>query len=207
MNQRHPHSRSAPVVAIVLFLGALAGLSPCGEAAPETPAAAQQPGAQARPLYRVGVGDRLDIYVVEENTHTECLVRPDGRITFPLVGDVEAEGQTPPDLAARIRAGLEPYQKQPTVTVAVREINSYRVYVLGNVNTQGMIQSPAPLRVLQALATAGGLNQFAKKELVVIRNRKGAPPMRIPIAYTKIVSGENPESNIQLEAGDVVVVE
>jgi polysaccharide export outer membrane protein len=190
-----------------LLFCAFPALAAGAAAPPESPAPAGAAAVQARPLYRIGVGDRLDIYVVEDNTHADCLVRPDGRITFPLVGDVEAEGQTPPDLAARIREGLEPYQKQPTVTVAVREINSYRIYVLGNVNTQGMIQSPAPLRILQALAIAGGFNQFAKKELVVLRDRKGAPPMRIPVNYSRIVSGETPESNVRLEAGDVVVVQ
>jgi polysaccharide export outer membrane protein len=134
-------------------------------------------------------------------------VRPDGRITMALVGDVVAEGLTPPELAARIRKALEPFQKEPTVTVAVQKINSYRVYVLGAVNSQGMIQSSTPLRLLQALAVAGGLNEFAKKTVVVLRDRKGEPPLRMTMNYNKIVSGDQPEMNIRLEPGDMVVAE
>ena len=166
------------------------------------------PGAfQGRPLYEIGIGDKLDVFVVEDGVHTECVVRPDGRITLPLVGDLQAEGVTPPDLALRIKEGLTPYQKDPTVTVAVLEINSYRVYVLGAVNNQMMIQSTTPLRLLQALAMAGGLNEFAKKSIVVLRERRGAPPLRLLVNYGRIVDGDQPETNIRLEAGDTLVAE
>jgi polysaccharide export outer membrane protein len=171
------------------------------------PAAQVLTGAEAQPLYHVGLGDRLDVFFLEENTHTECLVRPDGRITLPLVGDVDAEGQTPPELAARIRKAMEPFAKEPTVTVTVREINSYRVYVLGNVRNQMMVQSTTPLRVLQALAIAGGLNEFADKNLVVIRERKSGPPLRIAVNYNRIIKGEQPDMDVRLEAGDVLVAQ
>lgn len=175
-------------------------------AAAETPPAAT-PTSDSRPLYRIGLGDQLDVFIIEDNTHTDCLVRPDGRITISLVGDLDAEGLTPPELAQKIKLALAPYQKDPTVTVAVRQMNSYRIYVTGNVTTSMMIQSPAPLRVLQALAMAGGLTPFAKKTMVVVRDRRGMPPLRIPVSYTKIVSGEAPEMNVRLEPGDVLVAE
>lgn len=168
---------------------------------------AQDQGAAGRPLFRIGVGDELDIFIFEDNSRHEVVVRPDGRITIPLAGDIEAEGQTPTDLAARIRKALEPYQKNPTVTVSVRAINSYRIYVLGNVRTQTMVQSTSPLRVLQAIAMAGGLNEFANKNVVVIRERRGAAAQRIPVNYGKIIKGEALDLNIWLEAGDVVVAE
>ncbi len=200
--------RRAVVVVLMLVSCAVPVVFAESEAgpAPAPPTAAQQV-ADARPLYRIGVGDQLDVFVIEENSHTECLVRPDGRITLALAGDIEAEGLTPPELAQKIKKALEPYQKDPTVTVAVREINSYRIYVLNNVTTQMMIQSTAPLRVLQALAMAGGFNAYAKKTLVVVRDRKGAPPLRIPVNVPKIVSGDAPEMNVRLEAGDVLWAE
>ena len=178
-----------------------AAQAPAREPAPPTG------GSDSRPLYQIGIGDKLDVFIFEDGSHTTCVVRPDGRITLALVGDIEAEGVTPPELAARIRKALEPFQKDPTVTVAVEEINSYRVYVLGAVNTQQAIQSSVPLRLLQALAVAGGLNEFAKKTIVVMRERKGAPPLRMTMNYNKIVSGDQPEMNIRLEAGDMVVAE
>lgn len=160
-----------------------------------------------RPVFRIGVGDKLDIFVFEDGQHTKCLVRPDGRITMPLAGDIEAEGTTPVELAQRIKKALEPYQKDPTVTVAVEEINSYRVYVIGNVNNQMMVASTSPLRLLQALAMAGGLNEFANKNLVILREKKNAPALRIPVSYNKIVKGDALDLNIWLEAGDVLVAE
>ncbi len=188
----------ATLAALAVLPAALAAKDRVGDPAGAT---------DQRPLYRIGVGDRLDVFVFEDNQRTECVVRPDGRITMPLAGDIEAEGVTPTDLAAKIKKALEPFQKDPTVTVSVREINSYRVYLLGNVRNQQMVASISPLRLLQAIAMAGGLNDFANKNIIILRERKGAPSLRIPVNYTKIVKGEALDLNIWLESGDVVVAE
>ena len=181
---------------------ALAVVAAVGLASAADPAAPGKASGDARPGFKIGVGDRLDVFIFGEATPTECLVRPDGKITMPLAGDVQAEGATPTELAARIKSALEPFQKDPTITVAVREINSYRVYMLGNVRTQMAVASTAPLRLLQALAIAGGLNEFADKDLAVLRGGQ-----RIVLSYSKMVKGETPEANIWLETGDIVVAQ
>lgn len=198
-------TKGIPFYGALLALAiALAGTA--GDAAAAIPARTGEADA-GRPVFRIGVGDKLEVFVFEDNTHYQVLVRPDGRITIPLVGDIEAEGTTPPELAAKIKKALEPFQKDPTVTVSVQEINSYRVYVLGNVKNQQMVPSTSPLRLLQAIAMAGGLNEFANKDIVVLREKKGAPALRIPVNYNKIVKGDALDLNIWLETGDVVVAQ
>ncbi len=195
------HRKGALAISVAILLSTacvFAAVSKGAETAPTT---------ESRPLYRIGIGDRLDIYVFEDNSRTECVVRPDGRITMPLAGEIDAEGATPPELTARIKKALEPFQKDPTVTVSVRDINSYRVYVLGNVHTQGELTSSTPLRLLQAIAKAGGMNEFGGKAVRVIRERKNAPALIIPINYAKLLKGEATDLNIWLETGDVVVAE
>jgi polysaccharide biosynthesis/export protein len=205
MNERRLH-RSGAWIAVVLAVS-LAGTVAVPSFAAVQKSSDQPVAAETRPLYRIGIGDMLDVYIFEDNSHNECLVRPDGRITIPLGGEIDAEGTTAPDLTAKIKKALEPFQKDPTVTVTVRQINSYRVYVLGNVHTQGVVASNSPLRLLQAVAMAGGLNEFANKGVRVIRERKSAPGLIIPINYAKIVKGEALDMNIWLESGDVVVAE
>ena len=174
-----------------------------------TPTVAQS-GAPAppsqRPEYRIGVGDVLAIHVFEDQTNEVVLVRPDGRISLPLIGDVEAANLSPTQLAAQIARQLEPYQKAPTVTVAVREIHSYKVYVLGRVNQSQALESIYPLNLLQVLATVGGLNDYASGTVIVLRQGRSGP-QRMEIDYDRLVKNKTPELNIVLESGDVVVVE
>lgn len=180
-----------------------------GTVALAQPAPPAQPTSATSELFRIGVGDLLSVIVFEggdtSNHVEECLVRPDGRITIGLIGDLQADGLTPTELTARIKKDLEVFYKDPKVTVVVRQINSYRVFMIGEVRTPQVINSVAPLRVLQALAIAGGFTEFGKGPMLIIRERRGAPPVRIELDVRKIVSGEKPEMNILLEAGDVVV--
>jgi polysaccharide biosynthesis/export protein len=170
-------------------------------------AAAQTTGPVADdPVYRIGAGDVLDIHVYAEDAREECLVRPDGRITLPLIGDVDAAGATPPELAERIKQKYLTFQSEPNVTVAVREIHSYRVYVLGEVAGSQMIESNTPLRLLEVIAIAGGFNEWAKKKLVVLRGQDESA-QRFEIDYDELVEGKASSSrNLLLEAGDTVVV-
>ena len=188
--------------AVLLVAGLLCAPVPAAFAA-DLPAT----GNEGRPAFTIGLGDVLEIFILEEATRTEALVRPDGRITMPLAGDIEAEGLAPVELAARIKKALEPFQKDPTVTVTVRQINSYRIYLYGNVRNQMMIPSGTPLRLLQALAMGGGLNEFASGNVVVIRERRNGPALRIPINMKKITKGEALDLNIWLQAGDTVLAE
>ncbi len=169
-------------------------------------AAAPTPVGSTRAEYRIGFGDELSVFVFGEEREHEVVVRPDGRITLPLVGDIDAEGMPPTLLAKSIASKLEPFQKEPVVTVAVRGIRSYRLYMLGRLGTQGMIESPTPLRLLQALAMAGGLNDFANKKILVMRESSESPK-RIAIDYDDIIKGKAPEQNIVLMSGDIVVAE
>lgn len=200
-----PLTRRSLVVARSLALVALLGVAAptaLGQAASAAPA----PATPARAEYKIGFGDELSIFVFGEEREHEVVVRPDGRITLPLVGDIEAEGMPPTLLAKSIASKLEPFQKEPVVTVAVRGIRSYRLFMLGRVGTQSMIESPTPLRLLQALAMAGGLNDFANKKILVMRESSEGP-RRIPIDYDDIIKGKSPEQNIMLMSGDVVVAE
>jgi polysaccharide export outer membrane protein len=189
----------ALVFALALVAAPLAALA-------QQPAASSAPTAPARAEYKIGFGDELSIFVFGEEREHEVVVRPDGRITLPLVGDIEAEGMPPTLLAKSIAKKLEPFQKEPVVTVAVRGIRSYRLFLLGRVGTQGMIESPTPLRLLQALAMAGGLNDFANKKILVMRETTEGPK-RFGIDYDDIIKGKAPEQNIVLMSGDIVVAE
>ena len=191
--------------ALVLTLALALGAAPLAVSA-EQVAASGSPAAPARAEYRIGFGDELSIFVFGEEREHEVVVRPDGRITLPLVGDIDAEGMPPTLLAKSIAKKLEPFQKEPVVTVAVRGIRSYRLFMLGRVGTQGMIESPTPLRLLQALAMAGGLNDFANKKILVMRESTEGPK-RIGIDYDDIIKGKTPEQNIMLMSGDIVVAE
>lgn len=183
-------------IALALCFGLSWFVSTMAQDAKESPV----PGYE----YRIGVNDLLTVFIYQESRGEDCLVRPDGKITLPLAGDIKAAGLTPTELSDVIAKAIAPWYKEPIVNVAVREIHSYRVFVLGRVGTQSMLESPAPLRLLQALAMAGGLTDFASKEILVIREGSKGPD-RIKADYDKILSGKAPEMNIELQSGDTVV--
>ena len=159
------------------------------------------------PAYRIGAQDVLRIDVWREDQLTRTVpVRPDGKITLPLLNDIQAVGLTPMELAGVIRDELKKYLTNPQVTVSVSEINSRRVYVSGEVNKAGAYQLLPHMTVLQALSGSGGFTAFARiKSIYVLRNENGKP-VRIPFNYKEAIAGKNPEQNIELQPGDVVVV-
>ena len=156
--------------------------------------------------YVVGVEDRLTIAVWREpELARSVVVRPDGKITFPLVGDIQAAGKTAAQLDTQITAALADFIKEPVVTVIVEEINNFKIYMIGEVARQGEIVLRRRTRLLQAIALAGGLTPYAdKSKLTVIRDEDGRE-VRINIDYRKVASGERPESNIFLKPGDTIV--
>jgi polysaccharide export outer membrane protein len=192
-------------LALALLLGVAASPAQEDESGAAAEPSPSEESSSEEATFRIGVGDVLDVYIYEEEAREECVVRPDGRITLPLIGDVPAAGATPPELARRVTERLEPFQESPTVTVAVREIHSYKIYVLGEVAEQQRIESASPLRLLEALAIAGGFNEFAKKEIMVLRGG-GDQAQRFEIDYEAIVEEGSLEDNLRLESGDVVVV-
>ena len=173
--------------------------------APSAPSAA--PAGAEDPSYKIGAQDVLRIDVWREDQLTRTVpVRPDGKITLPLLNDVQAVGLTPMGLAGNIREQLKKFITNPQVTVSVTEINSRRIYVNGEVNKSGAFQLLPHMTVLQALSGSGGFTAFARiKNIYVLRNENGKS-VRIPFNYKEAIKGKNPGQNIELEPGDVVVV-
>jgi polysaccharide biosynthesis/export protein len=157
--------------------------------------------------YILGVEDKLTISVWKELDLAKSVnIRPDGKITFPLVGDLPAAGRTAKQLTDDLAKALALYIKEPVVTVSVDEINNFKVYVLGEVATQGVLTLRRRTRLLEAIALSGGLSQFADKSNLVLMRYEGGKETRTRIDYRKVVSGERPELNVFLKPGDTIIV-
>ncbi len=188
------------------------GLGAQGAVSSETGAGEQtllpKSAATPPPLYIIQPSDILDISVWKEPTisRSNVLVRPDGRISISLAQDVQAAGLSPTELKAKLEDILKEYINVPVVTVIVSSIQSYVVYVQGNVARSGPIMSQTPLTVLQALTIAGGFTQFAKKREVVIIRGANEDTKRYNFNFDQAVSGENFSQNESLKSGDVIYV-
>jgi polysaccharide export outer membrane protein len=163
--------------------------------------------------FLLGPEDELEITVWGNKDLTRLTsVRPDGLISMPLIGDVQAAGLTADELAQRIAERLKQYiATTPAVSVSVKELNSYSVYVLGEVAKPGKLQLKSYITVLQAITMAGGFTDYAKKnKLQVVRVTQNGDHKRqevhIPIRYDDLVSGRGEPGNIILHPGDTVVV-
>lgn len=178
---------------------------------------AQQPPADAKkalvpppitdPTYVIGPQDGLNINVWKEPELSESVqVRPDGKVSVPLLNDVEAAGLTAMQLSAKITEGLKKYVTDPRVTVSVTAINSRRVYVLGEVGHPGGFGLLPDMTVMQAISDAGGLTQFAHGKKIYVLRKEGDKQVKYPFNYTKALKGEDPEQNFPLKSGDTVVV-
>jgi polysaccharide export outer membrane protein len=173
-----------------------------GKAAEAKPRAA---GAQAVDTknYIIGPEDMLLIRVWREpELSGQFPVRPDGRISLPLVNEIQAAGLTPEQLGAAITQGLGKYMTQPEVSVAVVAVNSKKYYVIGEVVRTGPYPLTVPTTVLEALVTAGGFRDFANpKKIVILRGAQ-----RLKFNYKEVVAGKNAEQNVLLENGDKIIV-
>jgi len=159
------------------------------------------------PDYKIGPQDMLRIDVWKEPDISRVVpVRPDGKITLPLVNDVQASGLTTTQLAARIAEGLKKYITSPQVTVGVTEINSRKIFVSGEVSHPGAFPLLPNMTVLQALSTAGGFTQFAREKKIYILRMEDGRQVKHPFNYKDAVSGKNVEQNIMLQGGDIIVV-
>jgi polysaccharide export outer membrane protein len=156
--------------------------------------------------YAIGVGDVVEISVWKNPDLTVTVpVRPDGRISVPLLGDVQAAGTTPLALKTVLTNGFRDYITAPSVSVVVKEVNSQKIYVTGEVAKPGAYDLRARTKVMQALAMAGGLTAYAKNRVIVLRDHQGGD-RRLEIDLGAIVSGKHPEGNITLQPGDTLVV-
>jgi polysaccharide biosynthesis/export protein len=176
-------------------------------AAPTTPADNSPKAATTDSNYVIGAQDVLDVSVWKEPEVSRVVpVRPDGKISLPLLNDVQAAGLNPGQLAAQITESLKKFLTNPQVTVIVTTINSQRVYILGEVSRPGAFPLLPNMTVLQALSSAGGFTQFAReKSIYVLRNEDGKQAKH-PFNYKKVISGDNSDQNIVLKAGDTIVV-
>ena len=158
--------------------------------------------------YKIGSGDILEIMTWKEPDFTrgEVLVRIDGKLSFPLLGDVQAEGRSPLEIQKDIEIGLKDYVDNPIVTVTVKSPLSQKFYVLGEVKKTGEYPLIKGLTVLQAFAIAGGFTDWAsKKEIILLRYENGKEKV-YNINYKKIVNDENFSQNIQIMADDTIIV-
>ncbi|MBI5017299.1 MAG: polysaccharide biosynthesis/export family protein [Deltaproteobacteria bacterium] len=173
----------------------------------KTPAG-ERPGevASARPEYRVGVEDLLDINVWRNpDLSRQVWVRPDGRVSLPLVGEFVAEGLTTGELAFQLQGRLAAYFADPVVTVGLVEINSYTVYLMGMVRTPGAQKLRSPRTFLQVLTMAGGFQEFADSGNVSVVRWEGGVQKRLNVDAKKIIS-KGTEADFVVQPGDVIIV-
>jgi len=158
-------------------------------------------------VYLIGPEDVLDVTVWKEPDMSRVVpVRPDGRISLPLINDIQAAGFSPEQLAATVAEKLRKFVTEPQVTVIVTAVNSQRVFVVGEVLRAGAFPLFPGMTVLQALGTAGGFTTFADvKKIHVLRIRDGKQ-VELPFNYRDVLNGDKPEQNIRLEPGDTIVV-
>jgi polysaccharide biosynthesis/export protein len=172
-----------------------------------TNAPAQQPKSKSTE-YIIGVGDVLDIVTWKEPDFSkeEVLVRLDGKISFPLLDDVQAAGLSPLSLKKIIEAKLKEYVASPSVTVSVRNAASQRFYILGEVANTGEYPLVKDLTVLQAFALAGGFTEWASKKEIILFRREGGKEKVIRINYKDIIKGKNFSLNVSIQADDTIIV-
>jgi polysaccharide biosynthesis/export protein len=157
--------------------------------------------------YRIQPGDLLIVSVWKEaDLQSEVLVRPDGGLSFSLVGDVLAAGLTIEELRLKFIDKLKNFIPEPSVTIAVKQIGGNRVYVLGKVNRPGEFSFAQPIDVMQALSLAGGASSFAALDDIQILRRQQGKQVSMRFRYSDVERGRNLEQNILLKSGDTVVV-
>lgn len=180
-----------------------------GEKAPPASAnsASTPKSATNDPTYIIGESDVLNINVWKEPDVSRTIpVRPDGKISLPLLNDVQAAGLTPMQLQQQITEKLRKFLTEPQVTVIVTQINSQHVYIMGEVNRPGTFPLVPKMTVLQLITTAGGFTQFANTgKIRIVRNENGKQKT-YTFNYKELMQGRNPDQNIELKSGDSIVV-
>jgi len=162
-----------------------------------------KPGAE----YVIGPDDVLDVSVWKEPELTRTLqVRPDGKISMPLLNDVQAAGFTANQLSQSIGEKLKKYLTAPQVTVILTQVNSQRVYVIGEVTRPGAYPVLPGMTILQAISSAGGLTQFANGKKIFLMRNENSIQAKYPFSYKDVLDGRRVEENLTVKAGDTIVV-
>src|SRR5262245_14894849 len=180
-------------------IAAAAGAAPSASAAGDS----RVDGAAA---FQIGPEDILDISVWKNPELSRTVpVRPDGKVSLPLVNDIQAAGLTPASLREQVTARLSDFIPAPEVSVVVREVHSRKVAVVGAVKTPGRFELKSPMTVLEVIALAQGFTDFASRDRIVVLRQSGTTTTRVPFNYRKIAEGVDQE-NFFVQPGDVVVV-
>ena len=159
------------------------------------------------PGYVIGPDDQLFIvYWREKDLSAEVVVRPDGQISLPLLNDVAAGGLTPEQLRLAITQGATKFVADPTVSVVVKAINSRKVFITGQIAKPGPYPLGGPTTILQLIATAGGVAEYAEKKKIVIVRRENGKDRTLRFNYEDVVKGKNLAQNIDLKPGDSIIV-
>jgi len=211
---------AATLMSLGLVLSPLAAFAQTGVQKPDAPAPAPMgaianaqsvPGEPAAitdldPNYILGTDDAIMVHVWKEPTISgQLVIRPDGRISLPLVGDMPASGMTPMALATEIQDGLKKFINDPSVTVTVTAVNSRKIFFIGEVVRSGPVPMTRSMTMLQAISAAGGLTPYAnKKKIYILRGEKGNQ-QKIPFDYSKALKEGN-QQGVELKPGDTVVV-
>lgn len=157
--------------------------------------------------YRIDIGDVLEINVWKEDALSkQVFVRLDGRISLPLVGDVVAAGMTPMELSTAIAKQLSEIMEEPSVAVILTASNSRVYFMVGNINNPGAYPINTPVNLLQAIAKAGGLGEWAKKDEIIIVRRSSGKDEMFSFDYDKFVKGREVSQNIMIQYGDTIII-
>ena len=161
----------------------------------------------APPGYVIGPLDVLEVlFWKDKDLSAEVVVRPDGKISLPLLNEIEAGGLTPEQLRLRVLESARRFVEEPTATVVVKQINSRNVYIMGEVLKPGTFPLGGPTSVLQLIAVAGGMTEFAARDEIVLMRTVDGQTVRHRVKYNEVLKGKNLEQNLQLQPGDTVVV-
>ena len=184
---------------------------PPPQAAPQKPPTARPavpgPVVATDPGFTIGPEDLLGVFVWREaEVSGDVAVRPDGMVTLPLIRDVKAAGLTPNELADRIQEALREFITDPSVTVVVRQMNSRKVFITGEVAKPGAYPLASPMTVMQLIAIAGGINEFAEANGISVMRVEAGKTKTFKFEYKDVARGKKPEQNIVLKPGDTVVV-
>lgn len=215
---RYPETATIAPVLSLLLLAAMPALAqnqendrserkPSSTIAPLEEIRPVDPHAAAAPVdpksYVIGAEDQLGIQVWREpEVSGAVIVRPDGRITLPLIGEVQAGGKTPEELTKVVAERLSEFLNRPEVMVSVTNVRSKKYFITGQVYRTGAFPLVVPTTILEALSASGGFQQWAKrKKIIVLRGDK-----RIKFNYNDVIKGKNPDQNIYLENGDHIIV-
>ncbi len=194
----YPENYRPAALATLLLLALL-----CAMASPRTARAAET----TTPEYTIGLGDAIEVHIWKEaELSRPATVRLDGRISLPLLGDLEAAGKTIPNLTAELEKRYSKIIAEPAVTVMLQESRSRRYYILGQVTNAGEFPLDTPITVLQAIARSGGFREWAKTDNIAVVRRVGGQEKILKFDYDALVKGKDVNQNLAIAPGDTIVV-